>query len=92
MPENFEIPAWNPPAELDLANAPAFPQKFNKTPKKPPVPLSTIAQQPDNGDSTDNGEEEDEEGEAELQRPARTPTPPYATLHVLSPSVSLTRF
>lgn len=76
MPENFEIPVWKPPAELELASAPSFPQKFPKTPKKSPAPLSTIAQQPDDNSGTDSDEDDDAEGEPELQRPA-TPTPPY---------------
>jgi hypothetical protein len=85
LPENFVVPAWKPPSELDLANAPAFSQKPHKTPKKSPAPLSTIDQQPDDNGSTDSEEDDDAEGEPELLRPA-TPTPLFVffvfTIHL----------
>lgn len=84
LPENFEIPAWKPPTELDLANAPSFPQQFHKTPKKSPAPLSTIAQQLDDHGSSDSEEEDEGEGETELLRPA-TPAPPYVSFLLIHP-------
>ncbi|KAJ7184051.1 hypothetical protein GGX14DRAFT_409346 [Mycena pura] len=68
---NFQVPSWTAPTELELANAPVFPQSFPKTPAR----LSSIARQPD-----EDGEEEqdgdDGDGDVEMERPGRTPTPP----------------
>jgi hypothetical protein len=54
---------------LDLADAPIF----SPHPQKRPATLSNIAQQPE-GD--DEEEQDDEDGDFDLERPGRTPTPP----------------
>jgi hypothetical protein len=69
LPPNFEVPAWAPPSELDLADAPVF----SPHPKKRPATLSNIAQQPE-GD--DEEEQDDEDDDFDMGRPGKTPTPP----------------
>ncbi|KAJ7205791.1 hypothetical protein GGX14DRAFT_568684 [Mycena pura] len=71
LPENFQVPFWAAPTELELANAPTFPQ----SPRKTPARLSSIAHQQD-----DDGEEEQDEGDGdgdvEMERSGKTPSPP----------------
>ena len=79
LPENFQVPFWAAPTELELANAPTFPQ----SPRKTPARLSSIAHQQD-----DDGEEEQDEGDGdgdvEMERSGKTPSPPYVSFHSLS--------
>ncbi|KAJ7215862.1 hypothetical protein GGX14DRAFT_562321 [Mycena pura] len=71
LPENFQVPFWTAPTELELANAPVFPQSFPKTPAR----LSSIARQPDE-DVEEEQDGDDGDGDVEMERPGRTPTPP----------------
>ena len=71
LPENFRVPFWAAPTELELANAPTFPQ----SPRKTPARLSSIAHQQDD-DGEEEQDEEDGDGDFEMERPGRTPTPP----------------
>ncbi|KAJ7211673.1 hypothetical protein GGX14DRAFT_393992 [Mycena pura] len=71
LPENFQVPFWAAPTELELANAPTFPQ----SPRKTPARLSSIANQQDD-DGEEEQDEEDDDGDFEMERPGKTPTPP----------------
>ncbi|KAJ7196480.1 hypothetical protein GGX14DRAFT_574807 [Mycena pura] len=71
LPENFQVPFWTAPTELELANAPVFPQSFPKTPAR----LSSIARQPDE-DVEEEQDGDDGDGAVEMERPGRSPTPP----------------
>ncbi|KAJ7184041.1 hypothetical protein GGX14DRAFT_581272 [Mycena pura] len=71
LPENFQVPFWVAPTELELANAPTFPQ----SPRKTPARLSSIANQQDD-DGEEEQDEEDDYGDFEMERPGKTPTPP----------------
>ncbi|KAJ7194125.1 hypothetical protein GGX14DRAFT_576610 [Mycena pura] len=75
LPENFQVPFWTAPTELELANAPVFPQSFPKTPAR----LSSIARQPDE-DVEEEQDGDDGDGDVEMERPGRTPTPPPSPL------------
>ncbi|KAJ7206924.1 hypothetical protein GGX14DRAFT_568013 [Mycena pura] len=74
LPENFQVPFWTAPTELELANAPVFPQSFPKTPAR----LSSIACQPDE-DGEEEQDGEDGDGAVEMEHPGRSPTPPPST-------------
>jgi len=82
LPENFEVPAWEPPSELALAKAPAF----TKSTGKRPVSLASIAVAPD--DSDENEDEEIAE-EAPRARGAKTQSASYV-LFILFLYYSLT--
>ncbi|KAJ7191749.1 hypothetical protein GGX14DRAFT_578765 [Mycena pura] len=75
LPENFQVPFWEAPTELELANAPTFPQ----SPRKTPARLSSIAHQQDD-DGEEEQDEDDGDGDVEMERPGRTPTPPPSPL------------
>lgn len=79
MPENFVVPAWDPPTENALAVALPFTRALLKQmqTKRPPIPISKIETVSDN-DGEGDMDVDERDGDFVQEPEARRPTPSYA--------------